>query len=52
MYVLSFCFYVFLNDKTKRIIFFILKRQEEFNVMICSRLKIINLYVRCILNIQ
>jgi len=50
--VLSFCFYVFLNDKTKRINFFILKKQEEFNVMIYSRLKITSLYVRCILDIQ
>jgi len=41
---------VFFNDKTKRIKK--LKRQEEFNVLIHSRLRITSLYVRCIPDIR
>ena len=41
------CLYIFmcfLNDKSKRTKF--KKTKEEFNVLICSRLSITNLYVR------
>ena len=38
-------FYLFIYDK-------IVKIKEEFNILICSRSKIINLYVSCIFNIQ
>jgi hypothetical protein len=45
-------FYVFFfNDKTKRTKKK-LKRQEEFNVLIHSRLRITSLYVRCIPDIR
>ena len=36
---------VFIYDK-------IAKNKEEFNILICSRSKIINLYVSCISNIR
>jgi hypothetical protein len=38
-------FYLFIYDKIAKI-------KEEFNILICSRFKIINLYVSCIFNIQ
>jgi hypothetical protein len=37
------CFYVFFYDK-------IAKNKEEFNILICSRLKIMNLHVSHIFN--
>ena len=37
--------YLFIYDK-------IVKIKEEFNILICSRSKIINLYASCIFNIQ
>jgi len=43
------CFFffmdVFIYDK-------IAKNKEEFNILICSRYRIINLYVSCISNIR
>jgi hypothetical protein len=36
---------VFIYDK-------IAKNKEEFNILICSRSRIINLYVSCISNIR
>jgi len=41
------CFFldVFIHDK-------IPKNKEEFNILICSRSRIINLYVSCISNIR
>jgi len=37
--------YLFIYDKIAKI-------KEEFNILICSRSKIINLYVSCISNIR
>ena len=48
MYVCVCMFYfleVFIYDKIAR-------NKEEFNILICSRSRIINLYVSCISNIR
>jgi len=42
---LFYFFYIFFYDKIAKI-------KEEFNILIGSRLRIINLYVSCISNIR
>jgi len=49
------CVWVFIHLFIYGCVFFydkIAKNKEEFNILICSRSRIINLYVSCISNIR